>query len=90
MDKRVALADEANRKFFLLKEKTYFLLKAAVSQKYAPKACQALITKYKIEEIERLLQFGADYNKKNNEGISPKKLAELNKQRKILHGISGI
>lgn len=44
----------------------------------------AVKRKYKIEQVKMLLQFGADYNKENNEGTSPKKLAELNKQRKIL------
>ena len=39
--------------------------------------------KYKIEYVELLLQFGADFDKENKEGISPKKLAELNRQKKI-------
>ena len=45
----------------------------------------AVKRKYKIENIELLLQFGADFNKENKEGISPKKLAELNRQNKILN-----
>lgn len=36
-------------------------------------------------QIELLLKFGADINIENKEGISPKKLAELNRQRKILN-----
>lgn len=44
----------------------------------------AVKRKYKIENVELLLQFGADFNKENNESISPKKLAELNRQSKIL------
>ena len=44
----------------------------------------AVKRKYKIEYIELLLQFGADFNNENKEGISPKKLAELNGQKKIL------
>ena len=44
----------------------------------------AIKRKYKIEDIKLLLKFGADFDKENNEGISPKKLAELNRQRKIL------
>jgi hypothetical protein len=31
-----------------------------------------------------LLKYGADINKENREGISPKKLAETNHQRKIM------
>jgi len=44
----------------------------------------AVKRKYEIEYIELLLQFKADFNKENNEGISPKNLAELNRQKKIL------
>jgi len=44
----------------------------------------AVKRKYKTEHIELLLQFGADFNKENKDGISPKKLAELNRQKKIL------
>jgi hypothetical protein len=44
----------------------------------------AIKRKYKIEYIKLLIQFGADFNKKNKDGISPKKLAELNSQKKIL------
>jgi hypothetical protein len=44
----------------------------------------AVKRKLKGEQIELLLQFGADFNKKNNEGISPKMLAETNRQRNIL------
>jgi hypothetical protein len=41
--------------------------------------------KYKIEYIRLLLQFGAEFNKENKDGISPKKIAELNNQKKILN-----
>ena len=44
----------------------------------------AIKRKYKIEQIRLLLRFGADFNKENKAGISPKKLAELNGQKKIL------
>lgn len=44
----------------------------------------AVKRKYKIEEVKLLLKFGADFNKQNNQGVSPRKLCELNKQRKIL------
>jgi ankyrin repeat protein len=44
----------------------------------------AVKRKYKIEQIKLLLDFGADFDKENGEGTSPKKLAELNKQKKIL------
>ena len=43
----------------------------------------AVKRKYKIENIELLLKFGADFNKGNKEGVSPKKLAELNRQTKF-------
>jgi ankyrin repeat protein len=44
----------------------------------------AVKRKYNIEYISLLVQFGADFDKKNNDGISPKRLAELNSQKKIL------
>ena len=44
----------------------------------------AVKRKLKSEQIELLLRFGGDFNKKNNEGISPKSLAETNRQRNIL------
>lgn len=44
----------------------------------------AVKRKLKSEQIELLLRFGGDFNKKNNEGISPKTLAETNRQRNIL------
>jgi ankyrin repeat protein len=44
----------------------------------------AVKKKYPIEEIQMLLECGADINKENKMGISPKKLAETNRQRKIL------
>jgi len=44
----------------------------------------AVKRKYKIEQIQVLLKFGAGFDRENNKGISPKKLAEANKQRKIL------
>jgi ankyrin repeat protein len=44
----------------------------------------AVKRKLKTEEIEMLLRFNADFNKVNNEGISPKSLAEANRQKKIL------
>jgi ankyrin repeat protein len=43
----------------------------------------AVKRKLKRDEIELLLRFGGDFNKKNNEGISPKELAEINRQRNI-------
>lgn len=44
----------------------------------------AVKRKYPDEQIKLLLQFGADPDRENNEGISPRKLAETNRQRKIL------
>jgi ankyrin repeat protein len=44
----------------------------------------AVKRKLKNEQIELLLRFGADVDKKNNEGVSPKGLAEANRQKKIL------
>jgi ankyrin repeat protein len=44
----------------------------------------AVKRKLKSERIEFLLRFGGDFNKKNNEGISPKMLAETNRERNIL------
>ncbi len=44
----------------------------------------AVKRKYKIEQVKLLLHFGADFNKENKDGVSPKKLAELNRQKKIL------
>ncbi|HTE01005.1 MAG TPA: ankyrin repeat domain-containing protein [Mucilaginibacter sp.] len=44
----------------------------------------AVKRKYKIEQIQLLLKFEANFNQENNKGVSPKKLAEANKQRKIL------
>jgi Ankyrin repeats (3 copies) len=40
---------------------------------------------FQIEYIRLLLQYGANFNKENKEGLSPKKLAELNHQRNILN-----
>jgi len=44
----------------------------------------AVKKKYPDEVIQMLLKYGADINKENHAGISPKKLAEQNRQRKIL------
>jgi len=44
----------------------------------------AVKKKYKIEQVEMLLQFGADFNQQNNEGLSVIKLATANKQKKLL------
>jgi len=44
----------------------------------------AVKRKYPIEQIQMLLQFGADINQENNEGTSPQKLAESTRQRKVL------
>ena len=44
----------------------------------------AVKRKLKPEQIDLLLKFGADINKENQEAISPKKLAEQNRQRNIL------
>lgn len=44
----------------------------------------AIKKKYKIEQVEMLLRFGADFNQENNEGQSAKKLAIMNKQKKLL------
>ncbi|MEP6611439.1 MAG: ankyrin repeat domain-containing protein, partial [Mucilaginibacter sp.] len=43
----------------------------------------AVKRKCKIEQVEMLLRFGADFNHENNEGLSPKKLAIINKQKKL-------
>jgi len=44
----------------------------------------AVKRKFEIEQIQMLLKYGADFNKENKAGISPKKLADANRQRKIL------
>ncbi|UVI29229.1 ankyrin repeat domain-containing protein [Paenibacillus spongiae] len=44
----------------------------------------ALKRKYKMEHLKLLLQFGADFNQENKEGISPKKLAVLESRIKVL------
>jgi len=45
----------------------------------------AVKRKLKPEQINLLLQFGADAEQENHEGVSPKKLAEQNRQRNILN-----
>ena len=49
-----------------------------------PALLVAVKRKYPIEMIGLLLEFGPDFNLQNQQGISPKKLAELNRQKKIL------
>lgn len=44
----------------------------------------AVKRKYKPEQIQMLLRYGADPDQENNTGISPRKLAEANRQMKIL------
>jgi len=44
----------------------------------------AVKKKYKIDDIGLLLKFGADPDIENQQGISARKLAEMNRQRKIL------
>jgi hypothetical protein len=44
----------------------------------------AIKRKYPDEQIRLLLQFGADPDRVNNEGVSTRKLAETNRQKKIL------
>ncbi|MES1159435.1 MAG: ankyrin repeat domain-containing protein [Bacteroidota bacterium] len=44
----------------------------------------AVKRKYKPDLITLLLQFGADPGVENQQGISPRKLAEMNRQKKIL------
>ncbi|HEX5152722.1 MAG TPA: ankyrin repeat domain-containing protein [Parafilimonas sp.] len=44
----------------------------------------AVKRKYPVEQIQLLLQYGADPNKENNAGLSAKQLAEKNRQKKIL------
>lgn len=44
----------------------------------------AVKRKYKLEQIKLLVRFGADFDKKNNEGISARMLAEQNNQTGIL------
>jgi len=45
----------------------------------------AVKRKSKIDQLELLMQFGADPNHENKDGISPRKLAELNRQKKMLN-----
>jgi len=49
----------------------------------------AMKRKYPVEQIQLLLQYGADFNKENKAGISPKLLAEQNRQKKILSLFAG-
>jgi len=44
----------------------------------------AVKRKYKIEHIELLLNYGANYNQKNKARISPREFAEINHHRKVL------
>lgn len=44
----------------------------------------AVKRKYPLEQIQMLLKFGADFKQENKQGLSPQKLAGLNRQRKIL------
>jgi hypothetical protein len=44
--------------------------------------------KLKAEQIEMLLRFKADFNKVNHDGISPKSLAEANRQKRTLEMFS--
>jgi ankyrin repeat protein len=44
----------------------------------------AVKRKLKDEQIQLLLKYSANINKKNNVGVSPKEFAESNRQRKIL------
>lgn len=44
----------------------------------------AVRKKYDPEAVQLLLRYGADVDLKNNEGISPKAMAETNRQRKFL------
>ena len=44
----------------------------------------AVKRKLKTEQVQLLLRFGGDFNRGNNEGVSPKNLAETNRQRSIL------
>jgi ankyrin repeat protein len=50
----------------------------------------AVKRKYDIGQIELLLKFGADVNRENKDGISPKKLAETNRQMKILKLLANV
>ena len=44
----------------------------------------AIKKRYKIDYVKLLLDYGADFNQENKEGISPKKLAQQNRQKKVL------
>ena len=44
----------------------------------------AVKRKYKVGQVELLLKCGADFNRNNNDGLSPKKLAESNRKKEIL------
>lgn len=44
----------------------------------------AVKRKYKPEQVQMLLRYGADADQENNAGISPRKLAEANRQLKLL------
>jgi len=44
----------------------------------------AVKRKYPVEQVQLLLRYGADPNKENKAGISPRQLAEQNRQKKIL------
>jgi len=49
----------------------------------------AVKRKFKPEEIVLLLRYGADFNKGNKEGMSPKRLAEVNHYRNVLRLFEG-
>ena len=61
----------------------------AVDDKGNPALFYAVKKKYPMEQIQLLLNFGADINQENKAGVSPKKLAEQNRQRKISGLFSG-
>ncbi|AYL96132.1 ankyrin repeat domain-containing protein [Mucilaginibacter celer] len=44
----------------------------------------AVKRKYKLDQIKLLLRFGADFDKENNKGVSPKMLAQQNNQTGML------
>lgn len=66
----------------------WFLQNGANVNAVDPKGNTALYyavkRKHPDEVIKMLLKFGADMNHENKDGVSPKNLAEANRQRKIL------
>ena len=66
----------------------WFLANGAEVDHADARGCTALFhavrRRYDAEQVRLLLRFGADPGRENLEGVSPRRLAETNRQRKLL------